>query len=93
VTNFQGLSWKPLLGIEKELARERMLAGRAPRTNLSEGKALELFAEEIGVSYGVVQMALWLMENAPEEELEKGNPSADFLANGRGELTERIRRL
>jgi hypothetical protein len=49
----------------------------------SEGKALELFAEEIGSNPETVRQTLWLMENAPEEELEKGNPSTDLPANGK----------
>jgi hypothetical protein len=44
---------------------------------------LELFAEKIGSNPKTVRQALWLMENAPEEELEKGNPSANFLVNGK----------
>jgi len=73
---------KPLLEIEKELAKQRMLRGD-PRQNFAEGKALELFAEKIGSNPETVRQALWLLENASEERLEKGNPSADFLANGK----------
>jgi hypothetical protein len=86
-------SAEPLLEIEKELAKQRQqkageLFGRGKvRQNFGEaileGKALELFAEEIGSNPETVRQALWLMENAPEEELEKGNPSANFLVNGK----------
>ena len=55
-----------------------------PTQKFGEGEALELFAEEIGSNPETVRQALWLMENAPEEKLEKpGNPSADFSANGK----------
>ena len=38
---------KPLLEIEKELAKQRMLQGD-PTQKFGEGEALELFAKEIG---------------------------------------------
>jgi len=80
------LSWKPLLEIEKELAKQRKLptlkqGDKLPDTqNFGEcGEALELFAEKIGSSPETVRQALWLTENAPEEELEKpGNPCRFF---------------
>ena len=36
-----------------------------------EGKATEIVAEKIGVARGLLEMALWLRENAPGEELER----------------------
>jgi hypothetical protein len=51
---------------------------------VEKGRATEVIARQVGFSHDLVEMAIWLMENAPEEKLEKpGNPSADFSANGK----------
>jgi len=64
---------KPLLEIEKELAKER----QGTRTDLTDGnieqnfaRSLEVFAEKIGSNKETVRQALWLIDNAPKEELE-----------------------
>jgi hypothetical protein len=67
------LEFSPL--IERELARGRH--GRKSPKNLGDfeggvrGEAAEIVAEKIGVSDELIRQALWLRENAPEEELEK----------------------
>jgi len=78
---------KPLLEIEKELAKQRMLRGD-PTQKFGEGEALELFAEKIGSNPETVRQALWLMENAPEEELEKLRSGERAISN----LYKEIRR-
>jgi len=74
LTTFQRIEMgKPLLGIERELAKER----QGTRTDLIEGnieqnfaRSLEVFAEKVGSNKETVRQALWLIENAPKEELE-----------------------
>jgi hypothetical protein len=67
----------PLLEIERELARRRQRLGGMYKSELSqkvgeaEGEAAEIVAGKIGVARGLLEQALWLRENAPEEELEK----------------------
>ena len=65
----------PLLEIEKELAKKR----KGFRTDLHDippnlgerGEATEIVAKKIGVARGLLEQALWLRENVPEEELEQ----------------------
>jgi hypothetical protein len=68
----------PLLEIERELARRRQLSNLkkgeeapVPQNFGERGEAAEIVAGKIGVSDELIRQALWLRENAPEEELEK----------------------
>jgi len=71
LTTFQKVEMAlPLIEIERELARRRMLRGD-PRQKFAEGKATEVVGRKIGVSHEIVRQALWLIENAPREEVEK----------------------
>jgi len=71
LTIFQRIEMgKPLLEIERELAKQRMLRGD-PTQNFAEGEALELFAKKVGSNKETVRQALYLIEYAPPEELEK----------------------
>jgi len=71
MTTFQRIETAlPLIEIERELAKKRMLAGN-PVPNLDKGRTTEIVAKKIGISHGLLEMALWLIENAPEEELDK----------------------
>jgi N6-adenosine-specific RNA methylase IME4 len=68
----------PLIEIERELR------GQGRRTDLSEvekGKTLEIIADKIGVSYGILQEALYLINNAPKEELEKLRKDERTISN------------
>jgi N6-adenosine-specific RNA methylase IME4 len=79
LTTFQRIEMgKPLLEIEQELAYQRKLStlkqgDELPvRQNFAErGKTIELFAEKIGSNPETVRQALWLIGNAPQEELGK----------------------
>jgi len=85
---FQRSRWPLLLEVEGELARRRQLSNLkkgeeapVPQNFGERGEAAEIVAEKIGVSGELVRQALWLRENAPEEELEgletgKRNPRA-----------------
>jgi len=71
LTTFQRIEASlPLIEIERELAKKRMLAGN-PIPNLGKGRTTEIVAEKIGISHGLLEMALWLIKNAPKEELDK----------------------
>jgi hypothetical protein len=78
----------PLLKIERGLARRRQKLGgmykSELRPNLGEGgKVTEIVAKKIGVARGLLEQALWLRENVPEEELEKlrrGATSGSWLS-------------
>jgi hypothetical protein len=66
----------PLLEIERELARRRQRLGGMYKSELPQnfgerGEAAEIVAGKIGVSDELIRQALWLRENAPEEELER----------------------
>lgn len=79
LTTFQRIELAlPLMEIQRELAKERKLStlkkgDELPDgTNLTDrGKALEIVAKTIGVSYGTLQQALYVMEHASKEEFEK----------------------
>jgi hypothetical protein len=65
---------KPLIEIERELAKQR----QGTRTDLTEGnieqnfaRSLEVFAKKVGSNKETVRQALYLIEYAPPEELEK----------------------
>jgi len=60
----------PLIEMERELAKERMLKGD-PTQKFAEGEALEIVAKKIGISRTTIRQALWLIENASKEELDK----------------------
>jgi len=81
LTTFQRIEMaKPLIAIEKELAQRRILRGD-PRENFSEGKTLEIVAEKIGTNYTTLRQALWLVENAPEVELDKLRSDERAISN------------
>jgi ParB-like chromosome segregation protein Spo0J len=71
LTTFQRIEMgKPLLEIEKALAKQRQLTQNFAGVGLpAEGEALELFAEKVGSNKETVRQALYLMEHAPPEEL------------------------
>jgi len=60
----------PLLEIEKELAKRRH-GRKSAEKSADSGRATEIVAERIGVSHDLLEQALWLRENAPEEEIKK----------------------
>lgn len=74
---------KPWIEIKKEIAKKSSLAQLKPLCNNPEFQnfvtrekefehgILEGVGSMVGVSHEIVRQALWLMENAPEEELEK----------------------
>jgi len=47
-----------------------MLKGDPPQ-RFAEGEALEIVAKKIGISCTTIRQALWLIEHAPKEELDK----------------------
>jgi N6-adenosine-specific RNA methylase IME4 len=70
---------KPLFEIEKELAKQRQSAqgiigesslGKILPNDEEFGKAIELFADKIGSNPETVRQGLWLIDNAPKEELD-----------------------
>ena len=73
---------KVLLEIEQEKAKQRMSdAGKIGRDKQlgvgsiehppSEGKARDIVADKVGLSGTTLQRGLWLLDNAPKEEIEK----------------------
>jgi len=71
LTKFQRIEMAlPLIEMERELARERMLKGN-PTQKFAEGEALEIIAKKIGINRTTIRQALWLMEHASKEELDK----------------------
>lgn len=63
---------KPLLEIERELAKERMLFGKKyPTLMLEEGEAVEKVSKQIGMSPALYYQAIYVDENIPEKEFEK----------------------
>jgi len=79
LTKFQRIEAAlPLIEIERELAKKRKLSTLKKGDELPDpqkfgerGEALELVAKKIGVSHETIRQALWLIENAPKEELDK----------------------
>jgi len=70
LTVFQRIEMSlPLVEIEKELAKDRMLSGTLAEIS---ARGTELVARKIGCSHDLVDMVLWLMENAPEKCIKKG---------------------
>ena len=85
LTTFQRIKLgKPLLEIYKELAKERQGTRTDIRQNFDEGssgRALDKFAESVGSNRETVNEALWLMENAPKEKLEKLDSGNRAISN------------
>jgi N6-adenosine-specific RNA methylase IME4/ParB-like chromosome segregation protein Spo0J len=77
--------------LAKERARERMLRGTLAEKSagVEKGRATEVIARQVGFSHDLVEMAIWLMENAPEEELEKLRSGERAISN----LYKEIRRV
>jgi len=79
LTKFQRIEIAlPLIEIERELAEKRRLSALKKGDDLPDrqnfayrGKALEIVAKKIGISHETVRQALWLMEHASKEELDK----------------------
>jgi len=76
LTTFQRIEMAlPLIEIERKLAEKRKKEGKSPKDlpqNFGEGgETLKIVAERIGVSHETVRRALWLIEHAQEEELDK----------------------
>jgi len=72
---------KPLIEIEKELAKQRQLKGETLPENSGKGEALDIVGSKIGVSGDIIEQALWLMENAPKEELAKLRSGERAISN------------
>ena len=73
---------KPLLEIEKELAKERQLSQNFGGVGMpSEGKAIDIFADKIGSNPETVRQSLWLLDNAPEEDLERLRSGEKAISN------------
>jgi len=97
LTTFQRIEMAlPLLEIERELARRRQLStlkrGReAPVHQFFDerGQALDRFAEKVGSNRETVNEALWLLKNAPKEELEKLRSGERAISN----LYKELKRL
>jgi len=89
LTTFQRIEMAlPLIEIERELAEKRKKAGKSLKDldpNLEQGRTIEIVAKKIGVSHGLLGMALWLIEHAPQDELYKlrsGEKSISRLYKG-----------
>lgn len=59
-----------LLGIEKERARERMLAGKKadPSHNYDQGKALKVASQKVGISHDTLNRARQIKEAAKDDD-------------------------
>ena len=87
LTTFQRIKMaKPLIEIERELAKER----QGKRTDLTEsninqnsdgGQVLDIVSSRIGTSRETLNEALWLMDNAPKEDLEKLDSGERAISN------------
>jgi len=94
LTKFQRIEAAlPLIEIERKLAEKRKKAGKPLKDldpNLEQGRTLEIVAKKIGVSHGLLGMALWLIENAPEEELDKLRKGEKSIYRAYMELKNRL---
>lgn len=71
----------PLLEIEKELAKERQLAGKTLSSNELKGQARDIVASKVGVSATTFQRATVILEKGSEklkEKTRKGKVSISF---------------
>jgi N6-adenosine-specific RNA methylase IME4 len=81
LTTFQRIEMAlPLIEIEQEFAKQRMMAG-TPVPNSEQGRTIEVVSEKIGVGKETLNEALWLMENAPKEELDKLRSGERAISN------------
>jgi N6-adenosine-specific RNA methylase IME4 len=69
-----------LIEIEQQLAKNRMLEGD-PRQNIAEGKVVEIIAPSIGTNPETLRETLWLIDNAPKEDLEKLRSGERAISN------------
>lgn len=84
LTTFQRYEMsKPLLEIERELAKQRMLLGKEgdPTLNLEEGEAVKKVAEQAGISPALYYQAMFIDKNAPQEDLEKLRSGERAISN------------
>ena len=89
LTSFQKVELaEPLIAIERELAKLRMLKGD-PRQNFAEGKALERVAEDIGVSHETIRQALYVKENAPKEVVDRVRAGKKSISGAYRELKKK----
>jgi len=77
---------KPLIEIERELAKQRQgtrndLIDDNIRQNFAEGKALDLVAPTLGTNPETLRQALWLIDHAPENELNKLRSNERAISN------------
>jgi len=87
LTTFQRIEMgKPLIEIERELAKERQgmrtdLTGSNINQNSDGGQVLDIVSSRIGTSRETLNEALWLMDNAPKEDLEKLRSGERAISN------------
>jgi len=84
LTIFQRMEMvKPLIEIEIELAKERILKGD-PRQKFAEGKVVEIVASKIGTNPETLRQGIKIIEEAPEalkEEVRTGKRSISSAYN------------